>query len=122
MINGGQWADKLQEKQRMYDSVMTDELSHEISIAAYEDQAEALACILMETEIPEGIASCVARGSDRLGLYVPIKFLASDAFSNLKRWAESQNLILSVGLQPDPNENIGKCLLTIFPSSSNALS
>jgi len=80
---GMQWLAALEGGKLMHDPAETDQ-SAEYRLSKYEIEAQAIAKSLIEDKIPDGIASCISRGSDRLGVYVLFRFFYVPCFSGLK--------------------------------------
>lgn len=99
------WLQNLESKALLYDPDETRAYTLHESIEAHEQDALHLMKDLIDTRIPDGIESCIARGSDRLALDVPIHFIASEAFRALKSWAVSEGLVLSVAHLTVDDEN-----------------
>lgn len=113
---GKQWLEALEGKELRYDPTETARIAEALKVSSYEEKAQEIARELIEDKIPDGIASCISRDSDRLGLPVPFKFLASQAFQELKLWAEQQGLVLMVRKNTGlPSESDEISVLSIYP-------
>lgn len=104
--HGKLWLEALEGKELMYDPAETDKYAEEDRISAREEEAKALVKELIEDKIPDGIASCISRGSDRLGVWVPFWLFSSSAFQELRLWAAEQGLILSADCDANPDVDV----------------
>lgn len=114
------WLEELKGKKLLYNTAETATAAQPSALESYESEAQRLAARLIEEEIPAGIQSCISRGSDRLGVPVPFKFFATEAFQDVKSWAKNQGLILGVSWLRDVEiESKYKFAITISPDRSN---
>lgn len=119
---GAQWIEAIKHKKQMYDSVETDKFAREGSLSHFEDEGNRIAERLMERDIPDGITSCVSRGSDRLAIPVPLWFFGTEGFQKLRRWAESEGLILNMGWARDRDfDSDEKFSVNVFPDRKSTI-
>ena len=82
-----------------------------------ENSARPVITRLVDGEIYDGIMSCIARGSNAVGLPVPAKALQTEAFDQLRLWLKAQGLAYVITDFAPDDEGIICASLSIQPVS-----